>query len=141
MKSSFQAGVDTLYNKCKNCGSTPSNKTPTAIESAIGSIYTNRYNSGYNSGYSSGDSAGYTRGYNAGKSSGGLTGTVTIKTIAETGYVVNNVENTFSKANMTTVISIKDGKVVSYTPTTKTVSPEKQLCNKTRVKIISVSVS
>ena len=65
LKSSFQAGVDTLYNKCVNCGSTPSSKTPTAIESSIGSIYTNRYNSGYNAG----DSAGYTRGYNAGKNS------------------------------------------------------------------------
>ena len=54
MKSSFQAGVDTLYNKCKSCGSTPSSKTPTAISNSIQSIYTNRYNSGYNSGYSNG---------------------------------------------------------------------------------------
>ena len=66
LSKSFQAGVDTLYNKCKSCGSTPSNKTPTAISTAIQSIYTNRYNSGYNAG----DSAGYTRGYNAGKSVG-----------------------------------------------------------------------
>lgn len=50
MKSSFQAGVDTLYNKCNSCGSTPSSKTPTAISNAIQSIYTNRYNSGYNAG-------------------------------------------------------------------------------------------
>lgn len=28
MKSSFQAGVDTLYNKCVSCGSTPTSKTP-----------------------------------------------------------------------------------------------------------------
>ena len=52
MKSSFQAGVDTLYNKCNSCGSTPSSKTPTAISNAIQSIYTNRYNSGYNAGIS-----------------------------------------------------------------------------------------
>ena len=50
MKQSFQAGVDTLYNKCVNCGSTPSSKTPTAINNSIQSIYNNRYNSGYNEG-------------------------------------------------------------------------------------------
>ena len=52
MKQSFQNGVDTLYNKCVSCGSTPSNKTPTAISNAIQSIYTNRYNEGYNAGKS-----------------------------------------------------------------------------------------
>ena len=46
MQSSFQAGVDTLYNKCVSCGSTPSSKTPTDISNAIQSIYTNRYNAG-----------------------------------------------------------------------------------------------
>ena len=44
IRSDFQAGVDTLYNKCKSCGSTPSSKTPTAISNSIQSIYTNRYN-------------------------------------------------------------------------------------------------
>ena len=46
IRSDFQAGVDTLYNKCKSCGSTPSSKTPTAISNSIQSIYTNRYNAG-----------------------------------------------------------------------------------------------
>ena len=46
MNENFLAGVDTLYNKCKSCGVTPSDKTPTAIVNAIQSIYTNRYNSG-----------------------------------------------------------------------------------------------
>ncbi|RKI90422.1 hypothetical protein D7V94_13385 [Parablautia intestinalis] len=46
LKTSFQDGVDTLYNKCKSCGVTPSDKTPTAIVNAIQSIYTNRYNAG-----------------------------------------------------------------------------------------------
>ena len=50
MKQSFQNGVDTLYNKCVSCGSTPSNKTPTAISNSIQSIYNNRYNEGYNNG-------------------------------------------------------------------------------------------
>ena len=50
MKQSFQDGVDTLYNKCVSCGSTPSNKTPTAISNSIQSIYNNRYNEGYNNG-------------------------------------------------------------------------------------------
>ena len=48
--SSFQAGVNTLYNKCVNCGVTPSAKTPAAISTSIQSIYTNRYNTGYNAG-------------------------------------------------------------------------------------------
>ena len=45
---SFQNGVDSIYNKCVSCGSTPSAKTPAAISSAIQNIYTNRYNAGYN---------------------------------------------------------------------------------------------
>ena len=79
LSKSFQAGVDTLYNKCKSCGSTPSNKTPTAISTAIQSIYTNRYNTGYNAG----DSAGYTRGYNAGK------GNISISSIIKIGNTNN----------------------------------------------------
>ena len=47
----FQAGVDTLYNKCVSCGSTPSDKTPTGISNSIQSIYDNRYNQGYSAGY------------------------------------------------------------------------------------------
>ena len=92
MKQSFQAGVDTLYNKCVSCGSTPSSKTPTAISNAIQSIYTNRYNSGYNSGRSQGQNdvknnpnryglysksqydQNYTNGYNAGYSASALGG-------------------------------------------------------------------
>ena len=50
MKTSFQAGVDTLYNKCKGRGATPSAKTPTAIASAIDKIYTDRYNAGFSAG-------------------------------------------------------------------------------------------
>ena len=46
IRSDFQAGVNTLYNKCASCGVTPSSKTPTAISNAIQSIYTNRYNAG-----------------------------------------------------------------------------------------------
>lgn len=49
-KQSFQAGVDTLYNKCSSCGATPSEKTPTAISTAIQTIYNNRYNEGVNAG-------------------------------------------------------------------------------------------
>lgn len=48
IKQSFQVGVNTLYNKCISCGATPSNKTPTAIASAIMTIYTDRYNAGVN---------------------------------------------------------------------------------------------
>ena len=83
--ANFQAGVDTLYNKCVSCGQTPSDKSPTAISNAIQSIYTNRYNEGYNNGRTQGQNdvkgnpngyglytqqqydQNYTNGYNAGK--------------------------------------------------------------------------
>ena len=52
METNFQAGVDTLYNKCVSCGSTPSSKTPTDISNAIQSIHDNRYTEGYNTGVS-----------------------------------------------------------------------------------------
>lgn len=50
MKQSFQAGVDTLYNKCVSCGQTPTDKSPTSISNAIQDIYNNRYNEGYEEG-------------------------------------------------------------------------------------------
>ena len=56
--ANFQAGVDTLYNKCVSCGSTPSSKTPTAISNAIQSIHDNKYNEGHNAGYNTGYNAG-----------------------------------------------------------------------------------
>lgn len=46
MNSSFQAGVDALYNQCVSCGATPADKTPTAISTAIQAIFNNRYNAG-----------------------------------------------------------------------------------------------
>ena len=54
LQQDFQAGVDTLYNKCKGCGATPASKTPAAISTAIGTIYTNRYNTGYSAGRTQG---------------------------------------------------------------------------------------
>ena len=88
LTNSFQDGVDTLYNKCKSCGSTPSSKTPTAISTAIqklvetpytkckdcgatptaktnsaivtaiGKIYTDRYNAGKTAGTTDGQKLG-----------------------------------------------------------------------------------
>ena len=52
METTFQGGVDTLYNKCVSCGWTPTGKTPTAISNAIQGIYGNRYTEGYNNGVS-----------------------------------------------------------------------------------------
>ena len=59
----FQAGVDTLYNKCVSCGQTPNDKSPTSISNAIQGIYGNRYTEGYNNGYSAGQSASAYKGY------------------------------------------------------------------------------
>lgn len=66
--TSFQAGVDTIYNGCTTYGSTPAAKTPTDIVNAIKNVYTTRYSAGvadadarvntgsynYQSGYSAG---------------------------------------------------------------------------------------
>ena len=38
MKTTFQAGVDTIYNACVNKGQTPSSSTPSAIASAIAAL-------------------------------------------------------------------------------------------------------
>lgn len=54
METTFQNGVDTLYNKCVSRGATPSDKTPTAIAGAIDTIYSNRYSEGYTAGRSQG---------------------------------------------------------------------------------------
>lgn len=56
--SSFQTGVDALYNKCVSLGVTPSAKTLDAVTNALQNLY--------NTGYSKGNSAGYNTGYNAG---------------------------------------------------------------------------
>lgn len=50
IRTSFQAGVDTLYNKCVALGFTPAGKTPSNISDTISKIYTDRYNSGYSNG-------------------------------------------------------------------------------------------
>ena len=67
--SSFQNGVNRLYDVCKYYGVTPSAKTPAAIQSAIDTFVTNYhrngYNSGWNDGLNQGYNSGYTDGYNA----------------------------------------------------------------------------
>jgi hypothetical protein len=68
MKSTFQAGVDKLYNTCVAYESTPSSSTPDNIASAIGSIATAWYGKGVTDGTSAGYTNGYNVGYNAGTS-------------------------------------------------------------------------
>lgn len=80
LKSNFQAGVSTLYNKCTSWGVTPSSNSPTDVANAIDTIANNRweagrmevttnpnkynlftpdqYNNHYNEGYNAGLSAG-----------------------------------------------------------------------------------
>ena len=80
LTTSFQAGVDTLYNACVSCGVTPSAKTPAAISAAISAISTNRYNAGRTQGqndvkgspnsYGLYTGAQYTANYNAGYNAG-----------------------------------------------------------------------
>lgn len=52
MQSTFQAGVDAIYNAIVGRGVTPTNKTPTALGTAIGIVAENKYTIGqitYNS--------------------------------------------------------------------------------------------
>ena len=80
LTTSFQAGVNTLYNACVSCGVTPSAKTPAAISAAISAISTNRYNAGRTQGqndvkgspnsYGLYTGAQYTANYNAGYNAG-----------------------------------------------------------------------
>lgn len=74
--SSFQTGVDSLYNKCVSLGVTPSAKTLEAVTNALQSIYNSGYSKGNSAGYNEGvaaadarvntNSANYKGGYNAG---------------------------------------------------------------------------
>lgn len=48
--ASFQNGVDSIVAKCTSCGSTPTENTPSGINTAIQTIYTDRYNLGYSKG-------------------------------------------------------------------------------------------
>lgn len=58
MKSSFQDGVDSIYNAIVGQGTTPSGKTPAQLVAGIGTLATNKYNAGNSAGYTSGYSAG-----------------------------------------------------------------------------------
>ena len=81
--AAFQAGVDSLYNKCVSMGVTPSGKTLTAVTNALQSIYNTGYSSGNTAGYNSGYSAGNTAGYNSGYSAGKAAATIKLKYVSK----------------------------------------------------------
>ncbi len=107
--SSFQAGVDALYNQCVSLGVTPAGKTLSNIKDALNSVYntgvtaadnrvntgSTNYKNGYNTGYSTGvtaadarvstSSASYTSGYAAGKAA------ATVKVKYASSYSVNQL--------------------------------------------------
>ncbi len=56
--SSFQTGVDALYNQIVSLGVTPSGKTLDAVKNSISSVSNNSYNSGYGKGYDVGYATG-----------------------------------------------------------------------------------
>ena len=111
---SFQNVVDTIYNACKQYGSTPSSSTPNAISNAIGNIYTNRYNSGRTQGQNdvknNPNSYGlynktqydqnYNNGYNAGYSTGYENGAYSNTVLIGGGFGNSNGFN-FSKSGLT----------------------------------------
>lgn len=96
LTTSFQAGVNTLYNACVSCGVTPSAKTPAAISAAISTISTNRYNAGRTQGqndvkgspnnYGLYTAAQYTANYNSGYSAGIANGDVKHSVYAKAYY-------------------------------------------------------
>jgi len=88
MKTTFQAGVDALYDKCKSCGATPGAKTPAAISTAIQNIYTNRYNAGLSAGTS-------------GKSNVWKSGEITAHSGREGGIVYFSISNFPNFKNIT----------------------------------------
>ena len=104
MKTSFQAGVDTIYNKMVSCGETPSSKSPTDIANKIQQMYDGRYSTGYSIGYNEGRTQGqndvkgnpnnyglysknqydqnYNNGYNAGFSAGEAAASYSVEDIS-----------------------------------------------------------
>ena len=114
IKSSFQAGVDTIYNKMVSCGETPSSKSPTDIANKIQQMYDGRYGTGYSIGYNEGRTQGqndvkgnpnnyglysksqydqnYNNGYNAGFSAGEAAASYSVEDISSklTGYASQN---------------------------------------------------
>ena len=114
MKQSFQAGVDTIYNKMVSCGETPSSKSPTDIANKIQQMYDGRYGTGYSIGYNEGRTQGqndvkgnpnnyglysksqydqnYNNGYNAGFSAGEAAASYSVEDISSklTGYASQN---------------------------------------------------
>ena len=98
--TSFQTGVDTIYNGCKTYGSTPTASTPTAIVNAIKAIYTNRYNAGVTAAdnRANANSTNYKTGYNAGVTAT-KKGTATAAQVL-TGYTFTNSSSVGASGTM-----------------------------------------
>ena len=113
MKTTFQAGVDALYDKCKSCGATPGAKTPAAISTAIQNIYTNRYNAGLSAGTSGKSNVWKSGEITAHK--GGAGGKIYFSISSFTGYRNITKDNIF--VEFTSIVSGSGGTTdtISYT--------------------------
>ena len=96
MKQSFQAGVDTIYNKIVSCGQTPSDKSPTGIVNSIDPLLNKYRTQGQQDVINNPNNYGlynktqydqnYTNGYNTGKQEG-----IDYGMIGQTFHVVSQV--------------------------------------------------
>ena len=89
--SSFQAGVDSIYNTCKTYGSTPSAKTPAAINTSIQTIYNNRYTAGYNAGTATNKSIIFTKSVKCSGKSASLSVDITSEYSNYANITVDNI--------------------------------------------------
>ena len=105
LKQTFQAGVDTLYNRCVSCGATPSAKTPTAVSTAISTIHTNRYNDGYSAGNAAGYNTGRTQGQNDVKGNPAAYGIATIENSRFTILASGANANSWSSLDQTFTVT------------------------------------
>ena len=141
MKTSFQAGVDTIYNKMVSCGETPSSKSPTDIANKIQQMYDGRYSTGYSIGYNEGRAQGqndvkgnpnnyglysknqydqnYNNGYNAGFSAGEATFSGEIDLLLNGSIGSNNATITYNLGQYTGYKAIF---LAAYYPSTLTFS-------------------
>ena len=89
--SPFQTGVNTIYDKCVSCGSTPSAKTPAEISTSIQTIYDNRYTDGYNAGTTTNKSIIFTKSVKCSGKSASLSVDITSEYSNYANITVNNI--------------------------------------------------
>ena len=124
--SSFQTGVDTIYNNCITYGSTPIDKTPASISESIKSIYNNNYVEASSVkvqvyGYSNCDTSTFTVSVHIVKNS-----TIKFETTHYCGWygysriilnnnIIHDCQGGYVTTNYTETVKFNDGDVIQFT--------------------------